>query len=131
MKPLRKKGLKILAIDTSVLIAFLVENDPHHKRAVEDLRAVDILVLPSEVVIETALYLRHHNKSFRGLTEFLKSSNTIVVPVDEEILQKALEMSEEDKRHFVDILIYLTAKAYGLEFLTYDEKFLRKYGESR
>ena len=127
----KRKELKTLAIDTSVLIAFLVSNDPHHERAVEDLKNVDILFLPAEVVVETALYLRHHGKSFKGLIELLQSDDVVVLPFKEEVLLEALRRTEKDKKHFVDMVIYLTAKAHGADFLTYDTKFLKRYVRSK
>ena len=51
---------RILAIDTSVLIAYLVEGDQHHDRAVRDLEGVDLLLVPAEAVVEAALYLRRY-----------------------------------------------------------------------
>jgi len=116
-----------LAIDTSVLIAYLVEGDQHHDRAVRDLEGVDLLLVPAGAVVEAALYLRRYSISFRVLLDFLESDDVLVIDTDSDTLLEALEETEEDPRHFVDYLIYRTAAKYGVEFLTYDDKFARKY----
>ena len=44
---------------------------------------------------------------------------------------EALEKTGGDKKHFVDHLIYRFPASQGVEFLTYDEKFARKYLEKK
>ena len=110
-----------------MLIAYLVEGDQHHDRAVRDLEGVDLLLVPAGAVVEAALYLRRYSISFRVLLDFLESDDVLVIDTDSDTLLKALEQTEEDPRHFVDYLIYRTAAKYGVEFLTYDDKFARKY----
>ena len=127
MRRSRRSGPRILAIDTSVLIAFLVEDDEHHKRAVSDLSSVDLLLVPAEAVVEAALYLRHHGLSFKPLLDFLRSQDVLILDTKGDDLVEALEKTEDDKKHFVDYLIYRAAASQGVEFLTYDERFARKY----
>ena len=127
MKSSKGKEPRILAIDTSVLIAYLVEGDQHHDRAVRDLEGVDLLLVPAEAVVEAALYLRRYGIPFRVLLDFLESDDVLVIDTESDTLLEALEETEEDPRHFVDYLIYRTAAKYGVEFLTYDDKFARKY----
>ena len=127
MRSSKEREPRILAIDTSVLIAYLVEGDQHHDRAVRDLEGVDLLLVPAEAVVETALYLRRYGIPFRVLLDFLESDDVLVIDTESDTLLEALEETEKDPRHFVDHLIFRTAAKFGAEFLTYDDRFARKY----
>ncbi len=123
----KRSGKRTLLVDTSVLIAFLVQNDPHHDRARKDLSTVDIIYVPVEVLLETALFFRRHNIPFHTLLEFIASEDVIVVDTTEDDVIAALRATEKSPRFFVDYLIYNASVRLGAPFLTYDEEFQKQF----
>ncbi|NPA86736.1 MAG: PIN domain-containing protein [Candidatus Diapherotrites archaeon] len=108
-----------------MLVAYLVKNDPHHQRALEDLKEVDVLYVPAEGLIETGLFFRRHGIPLELLESVVTSRDVQVVDTTEDDVIAALRYTAEHPKLFVDYVIYNASVRIGVPFLTYDEEFLK------
>lgn len=111
-------------IDTSVLYAYLVEDDPLHVKAAKLLDTIEEWVIPTIVVHELVWALRKHLDGIqaRALAErTIFNYKSIIVPVTLDDIVFALD----DTRYYYDLLVLSITKRLGAPLLSLDKKMVR------
>ncbi len=117
-------AVKRAVIDTSVLYAYLVEDDPLHVKAVKLLDAIEEWVIPTIVVHELVWALRKHldNIQARALVErVIFNYKSIIVSITLDDIMFALD----DTRYYYDLLVLSITKRLGVPLLSLDKKMVR------
>jgi predicted nucleic-acid-binding protein len=125
----------MVAVDTNVLVRFIVDDDPAQckrakaliQRCIRDSNRIfisDVVVCETVWVLERA-YRLSKDEVARVLGELLSSIETAFE--EPENFQKALELYESKKGDFADYLILSKASEAGCSALyTFDEKLLEE-----
>jgi predicted nucleic-acid-binding protein len=127
----------VIALDTNVLVRFVVEDDPAQtERARACLQRIvdagstafvpDIVLCEIVWVLESSYKLRRP-EIVRALSKLLRASHLAFLSPDP--LARALEAYEAGRGGFADYLIREQAKAYGCEAVaTFDGDLLKEPG---
>ena len=127
----------MMALDTNVLVRFLVEDDPLQSRAAQRLvkkaiQAKDVLFLSDLVLVETVWVLGRSYRLARDeigkILQILLSAQHLRFESTDR-LSRALRAYQRGKGGFADYLIRELARDHGAaEVATFDRKLLKEAG---
>jgi predicted nucleic acid-binding protein len=110
--------MKRLTIDSSVIIASLLENEPRHGEALQIWGAViageDVAIMPYSVFVEVVAAIRRRTGSRELATEvkgeLLKIENVSFVILDQRAAADAADIAIQNGFRGMDALVMQTAK---------------------
>jgi predicted nucleic acid-binding protein len=126
--------MKRLTIDSSVIIASLLENEPRHGEALQIWGAViageDVAIMPYSVFVEVVAAIRRRTGSRELATEvkeeLLKIENVSFVILDQRAAADAADIAIQNGFRGMDALVMQTAKEYETELVTFDNEMIKK-----
>jgi predicted nucleic acid-binding protein len=127
--------MKKLTIDSSVIIASLLENELRHSEAsrIWDnvLAGVDAAIMPYSVFVEVVAAIRRRTGSVElanGIKEaLLKIENISFVILDQTSAEEAANIAIKKSVRGMDALVMQTASEYKTELVTFDEEMMKKF----
>ena len=127
--------MKKLTIDSSVIIASLLENEPRHGEAMRIWDAVivggDVAIMPYSVFVEVVAAIRRRTGSEELATEvkeeLLKIENVSFVILDQKAAEDAADIAIQKGVRGMDALVMQTAKEYETELVTFDDEMMKKF----
>jgi predicted nucleic acid-binding protein len=130
--------MKRLTIDSSVIIASLLENESRHGEAMQIWDAVivggDVAIMPYSVFVEVVAAIRRRTGSEELANEvkeeLLKIENVSFVILDQRAAEDAAEIAIQKGVRGMDALVMQTAKEYETELVTFDDEMMKKFQTS-
>jgi len=127
--------MKKLTIDSSVIIASLLENEPRHGEAMRIWDAVivggDVAIMPYSVFVEVVAAIRRRTGSEELATEvkeeLLKIENVSFVILDQKAAEDAADIAIQKGVRGMDALVMQTAREYETELVTFDDEMMKKF----
>lgn len=127
--------MKKLTVDSSVIIASLLENESRHKEAMQIWDAVitgrDVAVMPYSVFVEVVAAVRRRTGSqelaHEIKKELLNIENISFVVLDQRAAEDAADLAILKGVRGMDALVMQTAREYETELVTFDEEMLKMY----
>jgi predicted nucleic acid-binding protein len=127
--------MKKLTIDSSVIIASLLENELRHSEAMriwdDVLAGVDVAIMPYSVFVEVVAAIRRRTGSEELANEIkealLKIDNVSFVILDQPSAEDAANIAIKKSVRGMDALVMQTATEYKTELVTFDEEMMKKF----
>ena len=127
--------MKKLTIDSSVIIASLLENESRHGEAMRIWDAViaggDLAIMPYSVFVEVVAAIRRRTGSEELANEvkeeLLKIENVSFVILDQRAAEDAADIAIQNGVQGMDALVMQTAKEYETELVTFDDEMMKKF----
>jgi len=127
--------MKKLTIDSSVIIASLLENESRHNEAMQIWDAViaggDVAIMPYSVFVKVVAAIRRRTGSEELATEvkeeLLKIENVSFVILDQRAAEDAADIAIQKGVRGMDALVMQTAREYETEFVTFDDEMMKKF----
>jgi len=127
--------MKRLTIDSSVIIASLLENESRHGEAIKIWDAViaggDVAIMPYSVFVEVVAAIRRRTGSEELATEvkeeLLKIENVSFVILDQRAAEDAADIAIQKGVRGMDALVMQTAREYETELVTFDDEMMKKF----
>lgn len=127
--------MKRLTIDSSVIIASLLENESRHDEAVRIWDTViagrDAAIMPYSVFVEVVAAVRRRTGSeelaIEVKEELLKIENVSFVVLDQKAAEEAADVAIQKGVRGMDALVIQTAREYETELITFDDEMMKKY----
>jgi predicted nucleic acid-binding protein len=127
--------MKRLTIDSSVIIASLLENESRHDEAVRIWDTViagrDAAIMPYSVFVEVVAAVRRRTGSeelaIEVKEELLKIENVSFVILDQKAAEEAADVAIQKGVRGMDALVIQTAREYETELITFDDGMMKKY----
>jgi predicted nucleic acid-binding protein len=130
--------MKRLTIDSSVIIASLLENESRHGEAMQIWDAVivggDVAIMPYSVFVEVVAAIRRRTGSEELANEvkeeLLKIENVSFVILDQRAAEDAADIAIQKGVRGMDALVMQTAKEYETALVTFDDEMMKKFQTS-
>jgi len=130
--------MKRLTIDSSVIIASLLENESRHGEAMQIWDAVivggDVAIMPYSVFVEVVAAIRRRTGSEELANEVkeerLKIENVSFVILDQRAAEDAADIAIQKGVRGMDAPVMQTAKEYETELVTFDDEMMKKFQTS-
>ena len=127
--------MKKLTIDSSVIIASLLENESRHGEAMRIWDAViaggDVAIMPYSVFVEVVAAIRRRTGSEELANEvkeeLLKIENVSFVILDQRAAEDAADIAIQNGVRGMDALVMQTAKEFETELVTFDDEMMKKF----
>ena len=127
--------MKKLTIDSSVIIASLLENESRHSEAMRIWDAVivggDVAIMPYSVFVEVVAAVRRRTGSQELANEvkeeLLKIENVSFVILDQKAAEDAADLAIQKGVRGMDALVMQTAREYETELVTFDDEMMKKF----
>jgi predicted nucleic acid-binding protein len=127
--------MKKLTINSSVIIASLLEKEPRHSEAMRIWDAVivggDVAIMPYSVLVEVVAAIRRRTGSKELANEvkeeLLKIENVSFVILDQRAAEDAADIAIQKGVRGIDALVMQTAKEYETELVTFDDEMMIKF----
>ena len=126
--------MKKLTIDSSVIIASLLKNEPRHGEALRIWEPViagrDVAIMPYSVFVEVAAAIRRRTGSeelaHEVKSELLKIENVSFVVLDQKAAEEAADIAIQTGVRGMDALIIQVAQEFDTELITFDDEMMKK-----
>lgn len=126
--------MKRLTIDSSVIIASLLENEPRHKEALKIWHSVlsgkSMAVMPYSVLIEVvaAIKRRTGSEKLAGSVkqELLNIETVSFVVLDDSAAVEAADLAIKTGVRGMDALVIQVAKEFGAELVSFDNEMIKR-----
>jgi len=130
--------MKRLTIDSSVIIASLLENESRHGEAMQIGDAVivggDVAIMPYSVFVKVVAAIRRRTGSEELANEVkeerLKIENVSFVILDQRAAEDAADIAIQKGVRGMDAPVMQTAKEYETELVTFDDEMMKKFQTS-
>jgi len=127
--------MKKLTIDSSVIIASLLENESRHNEAMQIWDAViaggDVAIMPYSVFVKVVAAIRRRTGSEEWAAEvkeeLLKIENVSFVILDQRAAEDAADIAIQKGVRGMDALVMQTAREYETELVTFDNEMMKKF----
>jgi len=127
--------IKKLTIDSSVIIASLLENESRHGEAMRIWDAIiaggDVAIIPYSVFVEVVAAIRRRTGSEELASEvkeeLLKIENVSFVILDQRAAEDAADIAIQKGVRGMDALVMQTAREYETELVTFDDEMMKKF----
>jgi predicted nucleic acid-binding protein len=127
--------MKKLTIDSSVIVASLLETEPRHSEALQIWEAVltgkDVAIMPYSVLVEIAAAIRRRTGSEELATdvkaELLKVENVSFVVLDQKAAEDAADLAIRTGLRGMDAIVIQAALEFDTELITFDDEMIKKY----
>jgi predicted nucleic acid-binding protein len=129
--------VKRLTLDSSVIIASLLINDPRHKEALEIWESVlsgkNFAIMPYSVLVEVVASIRRRTGSEKLALEvkheLLNIDTASFVVLDDKSAGVAAEFAARTGVRGMDALVIQVSKEFGTELISFDEEMILKSGK--
>jgi predicted nucleic acid-binding protein len=126
--------VKRLTLDSSVIIASLLEKEPHHKQALEIWSTIlsgnNIAIMPYSVLVEVVAAIKRRTGSeslaMEVKEELLNVETISFVILDDKSAVEAADLAAKTGVRGMDALLIQVAKEFGTELVSFDEEMLSK-----
>jgi predicted nucleic acid-binding protein len=126
--------MKKLTIDSSVIIASLLEDEPRHGEALRIWESViagrDVAVMPYSVFVEVAAAIRRRTGSEELArevkSEMLDIENVSFVVLDQKAAEEAADLAIRTGVRGMDALVIQVAQEFETELITFDDEMMKK-----
>jgi predicted nucleic acid-binding protein len=126
--------MKKLTIDSSVIVASLLDNEPRHEEAFRIwesvLSGVNSAILPYSIFVEVVAAVKRRTGSGQlsreVMRELRKIENIAFVDLDSRAAEEAAEIAIRTGTRGMDALVIQVAKDFGSELITFDEEMIEK-----
>jgi len=128
--------MKKLTIDSSVIVASLLADEPRHEEAFRVwesvLSGVNIAIMPYSIFVEVVAAVKRRTGSAQlsreVMRELQKIENIAFVGLDSKAAQEAAEIAIRTGTRGMDALVIQVAKDFGSELITFDDEMMEKAG---
>lgn len=129
--------MKKLTIDSSVIIASLLENEPRHHEAFQIWESVlsgkNMAVMPYSVFVEVVAAIRRRTDSeelaYEVKKELLNIENVSFVVLDQKAADEAAELAIQTGVRGMDALVIQAAREFETELITFDAELMKRAGK--
>lgn len=126
--------MKKLTIDSSVIIASLLEKEPRHGEALRIwepvIAGIDVAIMPYSVFVEVAAAIRRRTGSeelaHEVKSELLKIENVSFVVLDQKAAEEAADIAIRTGVRGMDALVIQVAQEFDTELITFDDEMMKK-----
>lgn len=126
--------MKKLTIDSSVIVASLLDNEPRHEEAFRIwesvLSGVNSAIMPYSIFVEVVAAVKRRTGSGQlsreVMRELRKIENIAFVDIDSKAAEEAAEIAIRTGTRGMDALVIQVAKDFGSELITFDEEMMEK-----
>ena len=126
--------MKKLTIDSSVIIASLLENEPRHGEALGIWESViagrDVAIMPYSVFVEVVAAIRRRTCSeelaYEVKSELLEIENISFVALDQKAAEEAADLAIRTGVRGMDALVMQVAQEFATELITFDDEMMKK-----
>lgn len=126
--------MKKVTIDSSVIIASLLENEQRHKEALKIwhnvLTGKSMAVMPYSVLVEVVAAIKRRTgleKLARSIKQELLSIETVsFVVLDDSAAAEAADLAIKTGVRGMDALVIQVAKEFGTELISFDNEMIKK-----
>jgi len=126
--------MKKLTIDSSVIVASLLDNEPRHEEAFRIwesvLSGVNSAIMPYSIFVEVVAAVKRRTGSGQlsreVMRELRKIENIAFVDLDSKAAEEAAEIAIRTGTRGMDALVIQVAKDFGSELITFDEEMIEK-----
>ena len=126
--------MKKLTIDSSVIVASLLADEPRHEEAFRVwesvLSGVNIAIMPYSIFVEVVAAVKRRTGSAQlsreVMRELQKIENIAFVGLDSKAAQEAAEIAIRTGTRGMDALVIQVAKDFGSELITFDDEMMEK-----
>jgi len=126
--------MKRLTIDSSVIIASLLNNETRHQEAVriwEDvLSGKNVAILPYSVLVEVVAAIRRRTGSktlaLQIKNELVMIDTVSFVALDDESAESAANIAAETGVRGMDALVIQVAQEFDAQLISFDEEMMEK-----
>jgi len=129
--------MRKLTIDSSVIIASLLEKEPRHQEALKIWESVlsgeNIAIMPYSVLVEVVAAIRRRTGSedlaCEVRKEILESENLSFVVLDQKAATEASDLAIQTAVRGMDALVIQVVREFETELITFDEEMIQKAGK--
>jgi len=126
--------MKKLTIDSSVIVASLLDNEPRHEEAFRIwesvLSGVNSAIMPYSIFVEVVAAVKRRTGSGQlsreVMRELRKIENIAFVDLDSKAAEEAAEIAIRTGTRGMDAIVIQVAKDFGSELITFDEEMMEK-----
>jgi predicted nucleic acid-binding protein len=126
--------VKRLTLDSSVIIASLLEKEPRHREALEIWSAIlsgnNIAIMPYSVLVEVVAAVKRRTGSeslaMEVKEELLNVETISFVILDDKSAVEAADLAAKTGVRGMDALLIQVAKEFGTELVSFDEEMMSK-----
>jgi predicted nucleic acid-binding protein len=126
--------MKRLTLDSSVIIASLLEKEPRHREALEIWSTIlsgnNIAIMPYSVLVEVVAAIKRRTGSeslaMEVKEELLNVETISFVILDDKSAVEAADLAAKTGVRGMDALLIQVAKEFGTELISFDEEMMSK-----
>jgi predicted nucleic acid-binding protein len=126
--------VKRLTLDSSVIIASLLEKEPRHREALEIWSAIlsgnNIAIMPYSVLVEVVAAVKRRTGSeslaMEVKEELLNVETISFVILDDKSAVEAADLAAKTGVRGMDALLIQVAKEFGTELVSFDEEMMSR-----
>lgn len=128
-----------VTIDSSVVIASLLNSEPRHKEALKIWQGVlsgkNVAIMPYSVLVEIVAAIRRRTGSeelaLEVKRELLSIDNVSFVVLDDESAEHAADIAARTGVRGMDALVMQVAEEYDAHLISFDEEMVKKAGKDK
>ena len=129
--------MRKLTIDSSVIIASLLEKEPRHQEALKIWESVlageNIAIMPYSILVEVVAAIRRRTglEDLAGEVrkEILEIDNLSFVVLDQKAATEASDLAIQTGLRGMDVIVVQVAREFETELITFDEEMIQKAGK--
>ena len=126
--------MKRLTLDSSVIIASLLEKEPRHTEALEIWSTVlsgdNVAIMPYSVLVEVVAAIKRRTGSeslaMEVKEELLNVETISFVILDDKSAVEAADLAAKSGVRGMDALLIQVSKEFGTELISFDEEMMSK-----
>ncbi|MGC8811806.1 MAG: type II toxin-antitoxin system VapC family toxin [bacterium] len=126
--------MRKMTIDSSVIIASLLEKEPRHSEALEIWNSIlsgeNIAIMPYSVFVEVVAAIKRRTGSealaLEIKDELLNTDTISFVILDDKSALEAAEIAAKSGVRGMDALLIQTSKEFETELISFDEEMMQK-----
>ena len=126
--------MKRLTLDSSVIIASLLKNEPRHREALKIWSTIlsgnNVAIMPYSVLVEVVAAIKRRTGSeslaMEVKQELLNIETISFVILDDKSAVEAADLAAKTGVRGMDALLIQVAKEFGTELISFDEEMMLK-----
>ena len=126
--------MRKLTVDSSVIVASLLPNEPRHNEAYRIwesvLSGVNVAIMPYSVFVEVVAAVKRRTGSIElsraVMRELRRNQNIIFVDLDLKAAEESAEIAVKTGVRGMDAIVIQVAKDFGSEMITFDQEMMEK-----
>jgi predicted nucleic acid-binding protein len=126
--------MRKLTVDSSVIVASLLPNEPRHNEAYRIwesvLSGVNVAIMPYSIFVEVVAAVKRRTGSIElsraVMRELRRNQNIIFVDLDLKAAEESAEIAVKTGVRGMDAIVIQVAKDFGSEMITFDQEMMEK-----